>query len=150
MIDKIELKIQQVENAKDLPLPSYQTEGSSGLDLYANVNEKIIIKCNEIKLVSVGFKMEIPLGYEGQIRGRSSLGSKFGVCLANGVGTIDSDYRGEVFVPLINLGKNDFIVNRGDRIAQMIISKYTYVEIIPNEILNNTKRGENGFGSTGK
>ncbi len=150
MIDSLKLKIERLDNAKDLPLPQYQTEGSSGIDLHANVKEDVIIKKGDICMISVGFKMHLPKGYEAQVRGRSSLGSKYGVALANGVGTIDSDYRGEVFVPLINLGKDDFTVMRGDRVAQMIITKYSYAHIFEGDVLNDTERGAEGFGSTGK
>ncbi len=150
MLDKVNIKMEKVASAKDLQLPSYQTNGSSGLDLHANVVEDTVIKPSEIKIISVGFKMELPIGYEAQVRGRSGLGAKFGVTLANGVGTIDSDYRGEVFVPLINHGKEDFIVKRGDRVAQMIITKYSYANIEEAIIVSNTERGVGGFGSTGK
>ncbi len=150
MLDKVNIKMEKLENAQDLALPCYQTEGSSGLDLQANVFEKTIIKPGEIKKISAGFKMEMPIGYEAQIRGRSGLGFKYGVTLASGIGTIDSDYRGEIFVSLINLGKENFTINRGDRIAQMIIAKYSYANITEGAVKNDTERGVGGFGSTGQ
>lgn len=128
--------------------PAYQTLHSAGADIYACLDEDLIIKPMEIKLVPSGFCMEIPEGYEAQIRPRSGLGAK-GISIPNAPGTIDSDYRGEVKVILINLGKEDFTIRHHDRIAQMVLSKVeqTRFEIVGE--LSETHRGEGGFGSTG-
>ncbi len=149
-MDKVNISIERIEEAKDLPLPAYQTVGSSGMDLYANVFEETVIKRGDIMKISAGIKLKLPVGYEAQIRARSSLGLKYGITMINGVGTIDSDYRGEIFVSLVNHGKEDFKINRGDRIAQMIIAKYSYATIIEETIVSDTQRGEGGFGSTGR
>ncbi|MFV0520006.1 MAG: dUTP diphosphatase [Lachnospirales bacterium] len=149
-MDTLNLIIEKTENAQDLPLPDYQTEGSSGMDLYANVEDFILINPDEIKKISVGIKIKLPLGYEAQIRSRSSLGLKYGISMINNIGTIDSDYRGEIFVTLINHSKEIFTVKRGDRIAQMIIARYSYATLVEETIICDTKRGEGGFGSTGK
>lgn len=129
--------------------PSYETNGSSGLDLRANLEEEMIIKSGEIKLVPTGIFLEIPEGYEGQVRARSGLALKYGISLPNGIGTIDSDYRGELKVILINHGKEDFHIKNGDRIAQIVFIKYERVEIEAVSSLTETKRSSGGFGSTG-
>ncbi|MFV0440646.1 MAG: dUTP diphosphatase [Lachnospirales bacterium] len=144
------ITIERIKSAKDLPMPTYQTDGSSGMDLHANVQEDFTLNPGEIQKISVGIKLKLPVGYEAQVRPRSSLGAKYGITLANSVGTIDSDYRGEIFVPLINLGKEPFIVKRGERVAQMIIATYTKANIIEDIVENDTDRGAGGFGSTGK
>lgn len=129
-------------------LPSYETDGSAGLDVKAFIEGPITLSPGERRLISTGLFVELPIGYEAQIRGRSGLALKHGIALANGVGTIDSDYRGEIGVLLVNLGKEDFIVNTGDRIAQMIIAKYERIVWIE-DVLTPTKRGSGGFGHTG-
>ncbi len=149
-MDKLNIVIEKLEVAKDLPLPAYQTEGSSGMDLYANVFEETILKSGEIMKISAGIKLKLPIGYEAQVRARSSLGLKYGISMINGVGTIDSDYRGEIFVSLVNHGKEDFKINRGDRIAQMIIAKYSYATITEETIVSDTQRGEGGLGTTAR
>ncbi|RKD28053.1 deoxyuridine 5'-triphosphate nucleotidohydrolase [Caminicella sporogenes] len=136
-------------NKSDLPLPKYETEGASGMDLMANIDEKIILSPFKRVLVPTGLYIELPSHLEAQVRARSGLAIKYGVTVINGIGTIDSDYRGEIRVPLINLGEKDFIINKGDRIAQLIISEYVKVKWNLVEDLNHTDRGENGFGSTG-
>ncbi len=143
------LKIKKVDNAKDLPLPKYQTELAAGFDLYANVESDFVIKAKSFGAVSVGICVEIPKGYEGQVRGRSGLAFKHGIGLVNGVGTIDADYRGEIAVALMNNSENDFVVKRGDRVAQLVISKVEMVNIQEVSDLTETVRGEGGFGSTG-
>lgn len=140
----------KIINKSNNPLPEYKTVGSAGADLHAFLNEEMIIKQFERKMVPTGLYIEIPNGYEAQIRGRSSLGLKHGVTLANAVGTIDSDYRGEINVILINLGKEEFIIKNGDRIAQIIFAKVEQADFIISTDLEETKRGEKGFGSTGK
>lgn len=147
--EKIKIKITRLRENKDLPLPTYATEGSAGMDLFADVENEIVIKPGEIAMVPTGIAIELPPGYEAQIRPRSGLAINFGITLLNTPGTIDSDYRGEIKVILINLGKNDFVVKRGDRIAQMIVSKYAKVVWEETKKLNKTKRGEGGFGHTG-
>ncbi len=135
----------------ELALPRYETAGAAGMDLRADTRGKIIIiKPGEIKLISTGLCFEIPIGYEIQIRPRSGLALKFGITMVNAPGTIDSDYRGEVGVILINFGSQDFEVNHGDRIAQMVFAKLIQCDIIESTNLMDTERGTAGFGSTGK
>lgn len=129
--------------------PSYATSGASGMDLRANLYEDLVIKSGEIELVPTGIFMEIPEGYEGQVRARSGLALKYGISLPNGIGTIDSDYRGELKVILINHGKEDFVIKNGDRIAQIVFIKYEKAELEIVESLEDTERSEGGFGSTG-
>jgi len=130
-------------------IPLYATEGSAGADIFADINEEIIIKPGERRLIPSGLKIEIPEGFEAQIRPRSGLAVKFGITLLNTPGTIDSDYRGEIKVIMINHGNDDFIISRGDRIAQMIIAPVTKAIFTSETELNETERGEGGFGSTG-
>ena len=130
-------------------LPEYETAGSAGMDIKAYLEEPITIGPGERKLVPTGLFMEIEPGFEVQIRARSGLALKKGICLANGIGTIDSDYRGEVGVILLNCGSEPFVVASGDRIAQMVVLKYEKADVIQVEALNDTARGEGGFGHTG-
>ena len=132
------------------PNPVIETKGSAGADLRAFVNDTIIIKPFERKLIPTGLKMELPIGYEAQIRSRSGLALKNGISVLNSPGTIDSDYRGYIGVILINLSNVEFTVNNGDRIAQIIIAKHEFPIFISTEKLKNSERGEGGFGSTGK
>jgi len=148
-MEKIKLKITRLRNNQDLPLPSYATDGSAGMDIYADVENDVVIKPGEIALIPTGIAIELPPGYEAQIRPRSGLAINHGITLLNTPGTIDSDYRGEIKIILINLGKKEFVVKRGDRIAQMIISKYAKVEWEEVKELNTTQRGAGGFGHTG-
>ncbi|HTY12087.1 MAG TPA: dUTP diphosphatase [Bacteroidota bacterium] len=136
-------------SAQDIPLPRYATEGSAGMDVCAAVEEDVQIQPGETALIPAGFSIELPSGYEAQVRPRSGLAVKHQVGILNSPGTIDSDYRGEVKIILTNFGKNAFTVKRGDRIAQMVISSYT--KIVWNEVgsLNETVRGAGGFGHTG-
>jgi len=140
----------KIINKSKNPLPKYQTEGSAGMDLMANLDETIILKPMERKVIYTGLFMEIPLGFEAQIRPRSGLAIKNGITCLNTPGTIDADYRGEIGVILINLSTEDFQINNGDRIAQMIIAKHEVATIIEVEILSDTNRGIGGLGSTGK
>lgn len=130
-------------------LPFYETEGSAGMDLKAYIDEPLTIKPGKRLLVPTGLYIELPAGYEAQIRARSGLAIKKGIGLVNGIGTIDSDYRGEIKVILINWGEEDFVIENGDRIAQMVIAKYERVEWEVSEELNETERGSGGFGHTG-
>ena len=139
----------KIINKSNLPLPRYKTTGSAGVDLYANIDQSITIKPMEIKLIPTGVAVSIPLGYEGQVRARSGLALNYGITLANGIGTIDSDYRGEIKVILINLGDKEYIINKGDRIAQLVIAKYEFIEFNLVEELDDTNRSYGGFGHTG-
>ncbi|MFR6454354.1 MAG: dUTP diphosphatase [Peptoniphilus lacrimalis] len=142
------MKIKIINKSKH-PLPQYQTQGSSGMDLRANLDKKIILKSLERTLVPTGIYIELPQGYEAQIRARSGLALKKGLSLPNGIGTIDSDYRGELKIIFVNLGKEDIEINDGDRIAQMVIMKIERPEIEEVEILGDTERNKGGFGHTG-
>jgi len=133
----------------DLPLPAYESEGSSGMDIRADLKEPIRLNPGEIRLVPTGLAVAVPPGYEAQIRPRSGLALKHGIGMVNSPGTIDSDYRGEVGIILINWGSQPFTVNRGDRIAQMIISRVFRADIIETDDLDATSRGHGGFGHTG-
>lgn len=133
----------------DLPLPARQTAHSAGFDLPAAVDGPTTIQPGQIMLVACGFHMALPEGYEAQIRPRSGLASRHGITVINSPGTIDADYRGEVMVPLINHSKVPFVIERGMRIAQMVISKLPDVELREVEKLDETKRGKGGFGHTG-
>lgn len=129
--------------------PAYETPGSAGMDVRAWLTEPVTLRPGERALIPTGLFMEIEPGYEVQLRARSGLAIRNGICLANGIGTIDSDYRGEVQVALINLGQEPFTVHSGDRIAQMVIAAYLRGEIEPAEELSESGRGSGGFGSTG-
>ncbi|MFH1836802.1 MAG: dUTP diphosphatase [Candidatus Omnitrophota bacterium] len=145
----VKIKIKRKEDAKDLPIPDYATGGSSGVDLYAAVDEKVMISPGEIKLISCGIYIEIPKGYEAEIRPRSGLALKHGISLVNAPGTIDSDYRGLINLIIINLGKHNFSVERGHRLAQMVIREVTRAEFVETETLGETERAHGGFGHTG-
>lgn len=129
--------------------PVYMTEGSAGMDVRANIKEPITLGSLERVLVPTGIKMEIPQGYEVQVRPRSGLALKHGISMANTPGTIDSDYRGEIGVIMINLSKEDFVINPGERIAQLVLGKVYQMDLVEGE-LSATERGEGGFGHTGK
>lgn len=130
-------------------LPQYETEGSAGMDIRAYLEEDMVIEPGKRALVPTGLFTEIPAGYEIQIRARSGLAVKFGIGLVNGIGTIDSDYRGEIKVPLINWGEEAFRISNGDRIAQMVVCRYEKAELKQAESLSDTERGAGGFGHTG-
>lgn len=146
----MKIKIYRVD--KSLPLPRYMTEYSSGMDLFASVDKEVEVPPGEYILISTGIKIELPPGYEAQLRPRSGLAHRYGITLLNSPGTIDSDYRGEIKVILINHGKKVFTVERGMRIAQLVISQVIHPEIEEVEIpdaLKETRRSEGGFGHTG-
>ena len=147
-MQKINLKIQKLD--EKVTEPCYQTEGAAGMDLCAVLNEPVTLKSLERKLIPTGLKMELPHGYEAQVRPRSGMSIKHGITLVNCVGTIDEDYRGELCVPVINLSTEEFTIQNGDRIAQMIVAPVTKAEISVVTELSDTQRGEGGFGSTGK
>ncbi|MDP8260790.1 MAG: dUTP diphosphatase, partial [Candidatus Kappaea frigidicola] len=131
------------------PLPKYMSIGSSGMDLYADTQGEVSLNPQEVKLISAGIYIDIPLGYEAQIRPRSGLALKHGITVLNTPGTIDSDYRGLIQIILINVGKEPFPIKRGDRIAQMVIKEVVQVNIEEVDELEDTSRGEGGFGHTG-
>jgi dUTP pyrophosphatase len=145
----ITVKIKRLPSGKDVPLPIRMTEHAAGFDLHAAVPKPTTLKRGEIRLIACGFAIAVPHGYEAQVRPRSGLASKFGITMANAPGTIDSDYRGEVHVPLINLGQKSFTVERGMRIAQMLVLPVPKVKLVEVKELDETKRGKRGFGHTG-
>jgi dUTP pyrophosphatase len=137
-------------NKSGLALPQYETAHAAGMDLRAFTAEQIVIKPFQRMLVPTGLHIELPVGYEAQIRPRSGLAYKHGISIVNAPGTIDADYRGELKVLLINLSDVDFVINNGDRIAQMVIARHETITWEPVEQLNETARGEGGYGHTGK
>ena len=141
--------IKKLPHALDLPLPEYATEQSAGLDLLAAIEQEIIIKSGTFALIPTGIAIALPQNTEAQIRPRSGLAAKHGVTVLNSPGTIDADYRGEIKVILVNHGKEDFMINRGMRIAQAVIANYLHVGMREVEDLEETERGVKGFGSTG-
>lgn len=140
----------EIINQSKHPLPKYETTGSAGMDLHANIDSEILLKPMGRVLVKTGLFMALPEGYEAQIRPRSGLAYKKGLTVLNSPGTIDADYRGEIGVILINLSEESFIIKDGERIAQMVIATYTRAELINVEVLSSTERGVGGFGSTGE
>ena len=144
------LKIMKVKEFEDLPTPRYMTSGSAGMDVYAAINKDYELKPGERSLISTGIHLQISEGFEAQIRPRSSLAINSGITLLNTPGTIDSDYRGEIKVIMINLSMETYIIKRGDRIAQIVFNKVELPNIEVVQILETTKRGSGGFGSTGK
>lgn len=134
----------------DLPLPAYQTAGASGLDLPAAVSGEVTLAPGEIRLIPTGLALAIPAGYEGQVRPRSGLALKHGIGLINSPGTIDSDYRGEIGLPIINLGSKPYTIRRGQRLAQLVIQEVCRVEWQLTPELNPTDRGPGGFGHSGR
>ncbi len=139
----------KIINRGHQPLPSYATEQSAGMDLRANIDEPIVLKPMQRQIVKTGLFMALPPGYEAQVRPRSGLALKHGITVLNSPGTIDSDYRGEIGVLLINLGDKDFVINDGERIAQMVIAKHETVSFVLTEELDETERGAGGYGHTG-
>ena len=130
-------------------MPTYETAGSAGADIRASLEEPITLMPGERRLIPTGMYVELPDGVEAQIRARSGLSIRHGITMINGVGTVDSDYRGEWNVPLVNLGQEPYTINDGDRIAQAVFSRYERAEVILSEEVNDTERGGGGFGSTG-
>jgi len=138
-----------VINKSNNPLPKYQTEQSAGVDLCAFLSSDLVLKPNDRKLIGTGLHIALPEGYEAQIRPRSGLAFKHGITIINSPGTIDADYRGELKIALINHSNVDFVIKNGDRIAQMVISKYEQISFTLNDSLDETERGEGGYGHTG-
>ncbi|MDY0360461.1 MAG: dUTP diphosphatase [Desulforegulaceae bacterium] len=145
---EIKIKILDPKNF-DVDLPAYMTEGSAGMDIRAFLKQPLIIKPMERKLIPTGFAMAIPKGFEAQIRPRSGLAIKKGITIINSPGTIDSDYRGEIKIGLVNLSSEEYVVENGARIAQMIISKIEHAKLIQADNLEDTTRNSGGFGHTG-
>ncbi len=139
----------KIINKSSHALPNYETIASAGMDLRANINESITLKPLERTIIKTGLFIELPIGYEAQVRPRSGLAAKNGISVLNAPGTIDADYRGEIGVILVNLSNQDFTIENGERVAQLIIAKHERAEWIEVEILSETSRGEGGFGSTG-
>lgn len=148
----VTVSIEQTESGKSLPLPKYMSTGAAGMDLYADVptDEPMILEPGDHKLIPTGIKIALPDGFEAQIRGRSGMAAKYAIGIPNAPGTIDADYRGEVKVILINWGKEPFVINRGERIAQMVINKIEQAEWNVVTSLDATERGEGGFGHSGR
>lgn len=142
------MKVQMI-NKGHQPLPAYATPQSAGMDLRANIESPITLRPLERRLVPTGLYMALPEGYEAQIRPRSGLALKKGITVLNSPGTIDADYRGEIMVLLINFSQEDFVINDGERIAQMVIAKHEQCEFVEVESLDETERGEGGYGHTG-
>ena len=147
MFDPIDIAVKRLDNAGDLPLPSYETEGSAGMDVRAA--ESLVVAPGKRELVATGLAFAIPQGYEIQVRPRSGLALKKGIGVPNSPGTIDSDYRGELKIILINHGEDDFIIERGDRIAQIVVAPVQRGIMVEVGDLDETDRGSGGFGSTG-
>ena len=146
---EVKIRIKRLRKDRSIPLPQYMTEGSSGMDLFAFVENEITLDPGERKLIPTGISVAIPEGFEGQIRPRSGLAIQNGIGVVNGPGTIDADYRGEICVLLINFGKSPFTVRHGDRIAQMVISPVLRAILEEVDELPPTERQEGGFGHTG-
>jgi dUTP pyrophosphatase len=138
-----------IVNLSNNPLPSYETEYSAGMDLRANLTEPLTLSPCSVSLVPTGIYIELPAGYEAQVRPRSGLAAKYGVTVLNSPGTIDADYRGEIKVILVNLSADEFVIHHGDRIAQMIIARHEQVTLKTVDTLGETSRGAGGFGHTG-
>ena len=148
-MEKISVSIKRLKNYQGLPLPEIQTNFSAGVDLLAAVNNTLVIKPSQRKIVPTGISIALPEGYEAQVRPRSGLAIKNGISVLNTPGTIDSDYRGEIGVILINFGNNTFKIERGMRIAQMVVSPVVAIAWNETDELSETTRGSGGFGSTG-
>ena len=147
----IEIKFKRIRNElSHIPLPSYSTKGSAGLDIYAALNKPMTLPSGSIEMVPTNISVEIPEGFEIQVRPRSGLAAKYGIGILNSPGTIDSDYRGEIKIIIINFGKEDFIIQPAERIAQLVVSRVYKGKFVETKELNNTKRGEGGFGHTGR
>jgi len=151
IMSEIEIKIKRLDKKfYDVPLPTYSTKGSAGMDIRAAVDKGIILKKGKIDLIPTNLSVEIPEGYEIQVRPRSGLALKHGIGILNSPGTIDSDYRGEIKIIMMNFSNEDFAIKRGDRIAQLVVSKVYSAKLNETDDLNDSHRGEGGFGHTGK
>lgn len=148
-IETVRIGVKRLSGSEDLPLPAYETRGSAGMDLRAALIEETVLLPGEIRLIPTGIAVEIPPGYEGQIRPRSGLALKHGIGMVNAPGTIDSDYRGEVGLVLINWSARPFTIRRGDRIGQMVIGRVFRADVVVVRELDQTDRGDGGFGHSG-
>ena len=149
MSGPIKIEIRRKPGCEDIALPQYMSEHAAGMDVYAACEGEVRIAPGDVKLLHAGFYMAVPVGYEAQMRPRSGLAMKYGIVLPNSPGTIDADYRGEVCVILGNVARDEFVVTRGMRIAQMVIAPVTRAEVIEVDSLDETARGSGGFGHTG-
>ena len=143
------MKVKVINRSKHA-LPAYETKASAGMDLRANLDEEVVLKPLERKLIPTGLFIELPVGYEAQIRPRSGLAVKHGITLLNTPGTIDADYRGEIKLIMVNLSDTEFVIRDGERVAQMVVARHEQVEWFEVECLESSERGEGGFGHTGK
>lgn len=143
-----ELKVKVINNSRH-PLPEYATEGSAGVDVRANIDQPVTLAPLERAMVPTGLYVSIPVGYECQVRPRSGLAAKHGITVANAPGTVDSDYRGEIKVILVNISDTPFVINDGERVAQLVFARHERVEWQPVDVLDDTNRGDGGFGHTG-
>jgi len=151
MGSQVEIKFKRIrKELNHIPLPSYATKGSAGMDVYAALEKPVTISRSAIEMVPTNISVEIPGGYEIQVRPRSGLAAKHGIGILNSPGTIDSDYRGEIKIIIINFGAEDFIIQPAERIAQLVVSKVYTAKLIESTELKNTSRGEGGFGHTGR
>lgn len=151
MAEEIKIKVKRLsDDFSDVPLPFYATSGSAGMDIRAALKEDIILEPGKVELIPTDISVEIPLGYEIQVRPRSGLAANHTIGILNSPGTIDSDYRGEVKIILMNFGKENFKISRGDRIAQLIVSKVYIAKMVEVKELNSSSRGKGGFGHTGR
>jgi dUTP pyrophosphatase len=150
-MENINIKNKRISKEySDIPLPEYATEGSAGMDTRAAISDPIIVKKGEVVVVPTNLSVEIPHGYEIQVRPRSGLAAKHGIGILNSPGTIDSDYRGEIKIILINFGIGDYTIQKGERIAQLVVSRVFRADFLEENSLNESKRGTGGFGHTGK
>ncbi len=148
--DRVSIKVRRLPHGRSLPLPAPASPGSAGLDLLAAIAEPVTLPPGARLEVPTGLALELPPGWEGQVRPRSGLAARHGVTLANSPGTIDSDYRGEVRVLLVNLGAESVVIERGDRVAQLVVAPVARVELVETDRLSETERGDGGFGSSGR
>lgn len=148
-IEEVIIKVEKDVDCEDLPLPKAASKHASGIDLFSAEENSVEIGKGEIRLISTGIKIALPAGFEAQIRPRSGLAYRYGVTVLNTPGTIDSDYRGVIKIILINHGQNSFLINRGDRIAQLVVQKIFKPILVKAKKLDKTKRGDGGFGHTG-
>ena len=148
-MERIEVRVTVDEHAKDLPLPEYKSDAASGMDLLAANREDVVLAPGDIRLIPTGLHISLPVGYEAQVRPRSGLALKHGLTIVNAPGTVDADYRGEIGVILANLGKEPFAVKRGTRIAQLVVARVTHAAWVKVDRLDETNRGQGGFGHTG-
>ncbi|MBC7804943.1 MAG: dUTP diphosphatase [Akkermansiaceae bacterium] len=149
-MNRVGVRITRLSGTEDLPLPSYKSDGAAGMDIFAACDAPVTILPGARAVVSTGFRIAVPVGYEAQVRPRSGLARDFGVDIANSPGTIDADYRGEVQIILSNHGTEPFVVERGDRVAQLIVAPVSHVEWEVVSTLDETVRGDGGFGHTGR